>query len=155
MSISPKDVDQDELAMVIGRAVLSRMDEIGMELDDIVDALTRAIARLDADIERAEHRAQIATEPSFELALAEVDMIIGVVGADRDCRRMLLCSDRERMRAAERERDARPPITPEMAAARDRITAARCAGNTVPAHLYNLAARADDALRAHAAKAVL
>lgn len=108
--------------------------------------------REQAESERDE---AIARAEAAELALAEVDMIIGVVGADRDCRRMLLCSDRERMRAAERERDARPPITPEMAAARDHITAARCAGNTVPAHLYNLAARADDALRAHAAKAVL
>ena len=35
MSVLISDVDPDELAMVIGRAVLSRMTEIGMELDDV------------------------------------------------------------------------------------------------------------------------
>lgn len=55
-----------------------------------------AIEALDTHAEFAELR----------VALAEVDMILGVVGADRDCRRMLLSAMRARTKVVEAERDA-------------------------------------------------
>lgn len=59
-------------------------------------AIDGAELRLAEAIRRAE---------AAEKALAEVDMILNVVGADRDFRRKLLCATRDRLEAAEARRD--------------------------------------------------
>ena len=78
------------------RNARDRADEAGTEQTALaIDGARVAVAR-DKAIARAE---------AAELALAEVDMVLGVVGADRDFRRQMLCSNRDRLRQAERARD--------------------------------------------------
>lgn len=81
--------------------------------------------------------------------LAAVDMILNVVGSDAAFREELLRSTKARLLNAERERDARPDITPEDA----RLVRVICVRPTVDS--VTAAARVDEALLAHARKAVV